>query len=250
MEFPLPSLGTIEAVWECIKRNIEPWIRTLRDPQLVRSEIDLTASPSTISAIQFAIFPISLSIAIQLPICILTGDKTPGFSGYVAAKIVAYSGFVALYAFAQRLFAKIFRGQGAFKCLLYCNTVCRRVLANRCIGELRGSLSIRRPLVAFEVAGKRSSTTDFLRELTATEVRAFNSHSCYISYSMCICSANLCPCGNYAQRWPFARFSDLCWHHRDWNAFDAFVLPTVYKDLWLFALINIGAAIMLALLPS
>jgi hypothetical protein len=90
----------------------------------------------------------------------------------------------------------------------------------------------------------------FLRELTATEVRAFNSHSCYISYSMCICSANLCSCGNYAQRWPFARFSDLCWHHRDWNAFDAFVLPTVYKDLWLFALINIGAAIMLALLPS
>ena len=112
MEFPVPSLGTIQAVWEWSKRNIELWVQTLKNPASVLSSIDLQATQSTIAAIQFSAFPISISILIELPLYLMTKDPTLGFSGYVVAKIVAYSAFVVIYAIAQRFSAMICFGHG------------------------------------------------------------------------------------------------------------------------------------------
>jgi hypothetical protein len=114
MELPLPSLATVEAVWGWSKKNMGIWFQILRNPSSVLSAIDFKSTDSTIAAIQFAIFPISLSIIIEYQIYILANDTTLGFGGYIVAKIVAYFAFVFIYALAQQYSAKIFLRRGEF----------------------------------------------------------------------------------------------------------------------------------------
>jgi hypothetical protein len=108
VEIPLPSPGTIEAVWAWSKKNIEIWSLILSDPGLFLSSIDLGSNASTINAIQFSFLPITLSIIIELPIYILTKDTTLGFSGYLVSKFVAYYAIVIIFTFSQRVSSKLF----------------------------------------------------------------------------------------------------------------------------------------------
>jgi hypothetical protein len=111
MEIPVPSIATIEACWLWAKRNLELLFKVLGDPKAVIVPIDFNAASSTIQALQFAVFPIIVSIAIELPIYLMTKDTTLGFGGYVVAKLIAYSAFVLVYAFAQRISATILWGR-------------------------------------------------------------------------------------------------------------------------------------------
>jgi hypothetical protein len=107
MEIPIPGLASVETVWQWSKRSIEIWFQVLKDPSVILGTIDFGATESTIAALEFALFPVSLSITIELPIYLMTKDTTFGFAGYVVAKFVAYFGFVFIYALAQRISASV-----------------------------------------------------------------------------------------------------------------------------------------------
>ncbi|MGY4408817.1 hypothetical protein ACVWW4_000553 [Bradyrhizobium sp. LB7.1] len=112
MEIPVPSLATIEAAWNWALENIQRWFRVFQRPSSALEDIDLDSLESTIAALQFSIFPISLSIIIELPIYLLAKDTTFGFVGYVIAKFVAYFAIVFIFAVCQRVSAKLLFGKG------------------------------------------------------------------------------------------------------------------------------------------
>jgi hypothetical protein len=112
MEIPVPSLATIEAGWKWALENVQRWFHVLQSPSSVLKDIDLDSLESILAALQFSIFPISLSIIIELPIYLLAKDTTFGLVGYVIAKFVAYFAIVFIFAVCQRVSAKMLFGKG------------------------------------------------------------------------------------------------------------------------------------------
>jgi hypothetical protein len=118
MEIPVPSLATVEAAWNWALKNLQVWFRVLSNPASVLSDTDLDTTDSTLAAVQFSIFPIALSVLLDLPIYIVRNEVTVGVVGFVAIDFITDYITMFIYAVSQRVSAKMFFGKGKFNACL------------------------------------------------------------------------------------------------------------------------------------
>jgi len=83
MEIPFPNMGTLIILWEWGKRNLDILLRIFHDPKSVLESIDFDNFSSLADALQFAIFPIAATIAIDLPKYLLRKDVALSFSSFI-----------------------------------------------------------------------------------------------------------------------------------------------------------------------
>jgi hypothetical protein len=115
MEIPIPSLENIKAVWGWTLQRLQLWFQVLRDPAGVLERIDLNSTDETITAIQFAVFPITLGTVLMIPpfLVSMTKDTTFGIVSFLIVNLIVSGLSVFIYAVAQRLGAKLVSGKGS-----------------------------------------------------------------------------------------------------------------------------------------
>lgn len=112
MEIPVPSAENVKLAWEWTLKNLQLWLTVLRKPADMVETLDRESTDTLIGAIQFAVFPILLSVFIQLTPYLAIKDAPFGLGGYFVVCGFLYPAGIFSAAVSQRFSAIIVRGKG------------------------------------------------------------------------------------------------------------------------------------------
>jgi hypothetical protein len=117
MALEIPSIPTLESVWNWSKSNIELWCRAVGSLKGVIADVDLKECDSLITATQFSFFPVFLGILVAFPFNVIMTSGKYGIVDILTDCVLAYL-LIFSVGFSQKIASVIVRGHGSLRASL------------------------------------------------------------------------------------------------------------------------------------
>jgi hypothetical protein len=114
MAFELPSIQTLESLWNWAKNSIEIWCRAMGSLSDVVFRSDPDQYNTLVEAVQFSLFPVALSILIEIPYNVMWSAGKYGATGVITDFVSDYM-FIVFAACSQKISSIVVRGHGSLR---------------------------------------------------------------------------------------------------------------------------------------